>query len=75
VLSFILLLTAFFFDNGKNLPLWNKFLSIAFWLLPGAVGTPFIVRALLWHPLVQRSKGSTRRPADKGSGRRAETRG
>jgi hypothetical protein len=74
-LSYILLLTAFYVDNGKNLPLWNKLPPIAFWLLPGAVGIPFIVRALLRHPLVQRSKGSAWRPADKGSGRRAETRG
>ncbi len=58
-LSYILLLTAFYVDNGKSLPLWNKLPTIAFWLLPGAVGIPFIVRALLRHPLVQRSKGST----------------
>ncbi len=74
-LSYILLLTAFYVDNGKNLPLWNKLPPIAFWLLPGAVGIPFIIRALLRHPLVQRSKGSAWQPADKGSGRRAETRG
>ncbi len=67
-LSYILLLTAFYVDNGKNLPLWNQLPPIAFWLLPGAVGTPFIVRALLRHPLAQRSKGSTWRSADKGSG-------
>jgi hypothetical protein len=53
-LSYILLLTAFYVDNGRNLPLWNKLPPIAYWLLPGAVGTPFIVRALLRHPLVRR---------------------
>ena len=53
-LSYILLLTAFYVDNGKNLPLWNKLPQIAFWMLPGAVGIPFIVRALLRHPLVRR---------------------
>jgi hypothetical protein len=53
-LSYVLLLTAFYVDNGKNLPLWNKLPQIAFWLLPGAVGIPFIVRALLRHPLVRR---------------------
>jgi hypothetical protein len=52
-LSYILLLTAFYVDNGKNLPLWNKLPPIAFWLLPGAAGIPFIVRALLRHPLVR----------------------
>ena len=74
-LSYILLLTAFYVDNGKNLPLWNKLPPIAFWLLPGAVGPPFMFRALLRNPLVRRPKGAPWRPADKGSGRRAETRG
>ncbi|HZF41190.1 MAG TPA: DUF2306 domain-containing protein [Blastocatellia bacterium] len=53
-LSYILLLTAFYVDNGKNLPLWNKLPQIAFWLLPGAVGIPFIVHALLRRPLALR---------------------
>jgi hypothetical protein len=53
-LSYILLLTAFYVDNGKNLPLWNMLSQIAFWLLPGTVGLPFIVRALLRHPLALR---------------------
>jgi Predicted membrane protein (DUF2306) len=53
-LSYILLLTAFYVDNGKNLPLWNKLPQVAFWLLPGAVGIPFIIRALLRHPLALR---------------------
>ena len=53
-LSYILLLTAFYVDNGKNLPLWNKLPQVAFWLLSGAVGIPFIIRALLRHPLALR---------------------
>lgn len=55
-LSYVLMLTAFYVDNGKNLPLWKELPSIAFWLLPGAVGIPLIVRALLRHPLVRRSR-------------------
>ena len=51
--SYILLLTAFYVDNGKNLPLWNKLPQTAFWLLPAAAGMPFIIRALLRHPLVR----------------------
>jgi hypothetical protein len=51
--SYILLLTAFYVDNGKNLPLWRDLPSIAYWLLPAAVGIPLIVRALLWHPLAR----------------------
>jgi hypothetical protein len=56
-LSYILLLTAFYVDNGKSLPLWNELPPIAYWLLPGAVGLPIIVHALLRHPLARRAKG------------------
>ena len=57
--SYILMLTAFYVDNGKNLPLWRELPQIAFWVLPGLVGVPLIVRALLWHPVV-RSHAHTR---------------
>jgi peptidoglycan/LPS O-acetylase OafA/YrhL len=53
--SYILLLTAFYVDNGKNLPLWKELPPIAYWLLPTAVGVPLIVHALLRHPLVGHS--------------------
>jgi hypothetical protein len=45
-LSYILMLTAFYVDNGKNLPGWRDLPYLAYWLLPGAVGIPLIVRAL-----------------------------
>ena len=51
--SYILLLTAFYVDNGKNLPLWKELPEIAFWLLPGVIGIPLILNALFRHPLVQ----------------------
>jgi len=51
--SYILLLTAFYVDNGKNLPLWRELPSIAYWLGPAAVGIPLMVRALVWHPLAR----------------------
>ena len=51
--SYILLLTAFYVDNGPSLPLWNRLPPIAFWFLPALVGTPLIVWALLRHPLVR----------------------
>jgi hypothetical protein len=53
-LSYILLLTAFYVDNGKSLPLWRDLPSITYWLLPAAVGLPLIVYALLRHPLARR---------------------
>ena len=51
--SYVLLLTAFYVDNGKNLPLWKELPPIAYWLLPAAVGIPLIIRFLLWHPLAR----------------------
>ncbi len=54
--SYVLLLTAFYVDNGKNLPLLRDLPAIAYWLLPTAVGLPFILRALLRHPVVRQGK-------------------
>jgi hypothetical protein len=53
--SYIFMLTAFYVDNGKNLPLWKGLPHIAFWILPGAIGVPLILYVLLRHPLVLRS--------------------
>ena len=57
-LSYILMLTAFYVDNGKNLPLWKEFPQIVFWLLPAALGAPLIVRALRKHPLARRERSA-----------------
>jgi len=51
--SYVLLLTAFYVDNGKNLPLWRDLPPIAFWFIPAAIGVPLIFRALWWHPLAR----------------------
>lgn len=52
--SYIFLLTAFYVDNGKNLPLWKELPQIAFWILPSAIGVPLILYAFFWHPLILR---------------------
>ena len=52
-MSYVFLLTAFYVDNGPNLPLWNKLPPLAFWTLPALVGVPLILWALLRHPLVR----------------------
>jgi hypothetical protein len=52
--SYIFMLTAFYVDNGRNLPLWRELPQIAFWLLPSAIGLPLIIHALLRHPVVLR---------------------
>jgi hypothetical protein len=46
-LSYILMLIAFYMDNGKELPVWKDLPSVTYWLVPGGVGVPLIVRALL----------------------------
>ena len=55
-LSYILLLTAFYVDNGKSLPIWRDFPPISYWLLPAAVGLPLVIHAVLRHPLVRRQR-------------------
>jgi hypothetical protein len=51
--SYILMLTAFYVDNGKNLPLWRSLPHIAYWFIPSALGIPIIFRVLRHHPLLQ----------------------
>jgi uncharacterized membrane protein len=45
--SYIVMLTAFYVDNGPKLPLWNKLPAISFWFLPAVVGIPLVLRSLL----------------------------
>ncbi len=45
-LSYIVMLTAFYVDNGPRLPLWQLLPPITFWFLPAAIGFPLLVRAL-----------------------------
>jgi hypothetical protein len=59
--SYILLLTAFYVDNGKSLPIWKALPAIAYWLTPAAVGAPLIVVALLRHPVVRRNRAARTR--------------
>lgn len=47
--SYILLLTAFYVDNGPHLPLWRSLPPLAFWLLPSLVGVPLLIWALRRH--------------------------
>lgn len=56
--SYILLLTAFYVDNGKSLPLWKELPQFVFWVLPSMVGMPLLIHALFQHHLVRNSRGS-----------------
>jgi hypothetical protein len=51
-MSYVLLLTAFYIDNGPHLPLWNKLPLPRFGCCLRQPGVPLIVRALLRHPLM-----------------------
>jgi hypothetical protein len=62
--SYTVLLTAFYVDNGKRLPLWDRLPVAAYWLLPAAVAVPLMCRTLARH------RGPRpRRPADPPRGR------
>jgi len=50
--SCIVLLTAFYVDNGPNLPVWRQLPHIAYWTVPAVAGVPLILWALLRHPLL-----------------------
>jgi uncharacterized membrane protein len=54
-LSYILMLTAFYVDNGRNLPLWRELPQWAFWVLPALFGLPVVIYAIARHPLVRRA--------------------
>ena len=52
-LSYVLMLIAFYIDNGKQLPIWKDLPYFTYWLLPVMISTPILIRALLWHPRVR----------------------
>jgi hypothetical protein len=51
--SYVLLVIAFYVDNGHSLPLWKELPPMAYWLLPATIGVPLILHALLRHPLAR----------------------
>lgn len=53
--SYVLMLVAFYVDNGSSIPLWKDLPHFTYWALPVVVGGVLILRALLRHPLMKRS--------------------
>ena len=45
--AYVVMLTAFYVDNGPHLPLWDRLPPLTFWLLPSAIGAPITVRAII----------------------------
>lgn len=56
--SYIALLTAFYVDNGPHLPLWRALPPLVYWIIPGLVGVPILIRVLKRHPLIVGSRRS-----------------
>jgi hypothetical protein len=52
--SYVVLLTAFYVDNGPHLPVWDRLPALAYWTLPSLVGLPLLVRALRRHTSLAR---------------------
>ena len=48
--SYILMITAFYVDNGKNLPVWHYLPQIAFWIGPSLIGLSLIAYYLFRLP-------------------------
>jgi hypothetical protein len=46
-IAYVAMLTAFYVDNGPQLPLWDRLPTITFWFLPAAIGAPIIARAVV----------------------------
>ena len=55
-LSYVVMLTAFYVDNGRQLPLWKELPPWTYWTLPALVGVPIIAWAMLRHPLARQSR-------------------
>jgi uncharacterized membrane protein len=47
--SYVVMLTAFYVDNGPKLPGWRLLPTAALWLLPSLVAAPIVLRALRRH--------------------------
>ena len=45
-LSYIVLLTAFYVDNGPRLPVWDHLPTLAYWTVPSLIGIPLVIRAM-----------------------------
>ena len=48
--SYVVMLTAFYVDNGANLPLWRNLPHVAYWIGPAAIGLPIAIFYLFHLP-------------------------
>jgi hypothetical protein len=62
--AYVTMLTAFYVDNGRHLPLWDRLPTLTFWLLPSVIGAPIIARAIV---RARRARSPRKSPPDGGS--------
>jgi uncharacterized membrane protein len=60
--SYVVMLTAFYVDNGPRLPGWRLLPPAAYWVLPSLVALPLVVRALRRHGRARSSHLSSGEP-------------
>jgi hypothetical protein len=60
--AYVALLTGFYVDNGSRLPVWDRLPSVAYWLLPAAVGIPVTWRALRRNGALRTRRSATSAP-------------
>jgi hypothetical protein len=65
-LSYIVLMTAFYVDNGPKLPVWNLLPTVAFWVGPSVIGLPLLTRALLRYGRVRADVRATAQAVSRG---------
>jgi hypothetical protein len=51
--SYILLIIAFYVDNGKFLPFWKDINPVFYWVLPIIIGLPLAIWSLTTNPLTR----------------------
>jgi uncharacterized membrane protein len=61
--SYVMMLVAFYVDNGPLLPIWNRLPHAMYWGLPIAVGAPLTWRAVRRAREAGGSKAAVDRPA------------
>jgi len=54
--SYVVMLIAFYVDNGPNLPVWRDLPPIAYWLIPIAAGIALTAWVLRTHRLLQTAR-------------------
>jgi|ERR1041385_5952764 hypothetical protein len=59
--SYIVLLTAFYVDNGPHLPIWRSLPAWVHWLFPSIVGLPILIWALTRHRLMLHARAGSKR--------------